>query len=259
MPRFAANLSFLFTELPFLDRYEAAAKAGFKAVEAFSVYDQPAVEVAARLKANGLQQILFNLPAGDAATAGRGLAALRGREADFEASARKGLEYAKALGTPQVHCMAGLVTQGANRKTFVNNLRSCARMFASEGINVIVEPLNLRDNPGYFLSTLEEARSIIYEVGEKNLGLQFDLYHRAIMGGDVAMAIREYKDIAWHYQCANPPDRAEPDDGEQNYSFLFKEVDASGYKGWIGCEYRPRNGTLAGLARWPKTCGVTIG
>lgn len=259
MPRFAANLTFLFTELPFLDRFEAAAKAGFKAVECFSVYEHPAAEIAARLKSNGLQQILFNLPAGDASKGERGLAALAGREADFEATMRKALDYAKVLACPKVHAMAGLVTHGANRQTFVANLRKAARMAAAEGLDLIIEPLNLRDNPGYFLSTCEEARAIIYEVAEKNLGLQFDLYHRQIMSGDVAVAIKEFAAITKHFQCANPPDRAEPDDGEQNYGYLFKKVDASGYTGWMGCEYKPRNGTLEGLKRWPQACGVSIG
>jgi hydroxypyruvate isomerase len=259
MPRFAANLSFLFNEVPFLDRFEAAARAGFKAVEYLFPYEWPAAEIAARLKSNGLQQALFNLPPGDWGKGERGLAALPGREAEFEAAMKTAVTYAKELSCPMVHAMCGLVHHGASRKVYIANLKKAARMAADAGLDLIIEPLNQRDNPGYYLSSCEQARAIIYEAGAKNLGLQFDLYHRQIVDGDVATAIREFAPIARHYQCANPPDRAEPDDGESNYAFLFKEVDASGYKGWIGCEYKPRNGTVEGLKRWPKACGVTLG
>jgi hydroxypyruvate isomerase len=259
MPRFAANLSFLFTDLPFLDRFEAAAKACFKGVEYLFPYDFPADEIAARLKAHGLTQVLFNLPPGDWAQGERGLAAIPGREAEFEAAMAKALEYAKALSCKTVHAMCGTRQAGADRKVYVANLKKAARMAAGQGVDLIIEPLNERDNPGYFLTTLDQARSIIHEVAEPALGLQFDLYHRQIVSGDTAMAIREFGHLARHYQCANPPFRHEPDDGEMNYAYLFKLLDDAGYTGWMGCEYKPRTTTLEGLARWPKACGVTIG
>jgi len=258
MPRFAANLSFMFNEVPFLDRFEAAAKAGFKAVEFLFPYEFKAEEIAARLKANGLTQVLFNLPPGDWTKGERGLAALPGREADFEAAVGSALKYADVLGCKRIHAMPGLRHHGADRKTYVNNLRKAARMAAPSGVDVIIEPINTRDIPGFFLNTTGEARAVIYEVGEKNLGLQFDLYHRAIQEGDVAMAIREFGHLARHYQIANPPDRHEPDHGEMNYAYLFKLVDETGFDGYMGCEYKPRNGTVEGL-KWAKACGVTLG
>ncbi len=257
MPRFAANLSFLFQDLPFLDRFEASAKAGFRAVEFLFPYDFPKQEIVARLKANGLTQALFNLPPGDWSKGERGLAAMPGREAEFEAAMKTALDYAKATGCKRVHAMPGLRHHGAERKTYIANLRKGARMAADAGVDVIIEPINTRDIPGFFLNTTAEARAVIFEVGEKNLGLQFDLYHRAIQEGDVAMAIREFGHLAKHYQIASPPDRGEPDDGELNYRFLFQEIDKTGFDGFVGCEYKPRGDTLAGL-KWVKACGVTL-
>ncbi len=258
MPRFCANLNFLFTEAPFLDRFEAAAKAGFKGVEIGNPYEAPAAEVAARLKANGLTPALFNTFAGDAAAGERGRSALAGREQDFDADLAMALSYAEATGCKLLHVMAGLVHQGARRETFVANLRKAARKAAAAGVGLVIEPINRRDIPGYFLNKLAEARAIIYEVGEPNLGLQFDLYHRQVEDGDVAVALKEYAGITRHYQIANPPDRGEPDAGDLNYAWLLKEIDASGYKGWVGCEYRPRAGTLQGL-KWAAACGVSLG
>lgn len=258
MPRFAANLSFMFSEVPFLDRFEAAAKAGFKGVEFLFPYEWPAQEIATRLKANGLAQALFNSPAGDFAKGERGLAALPGREAEFEVSIRTALDYASALSCPRIHVMPGLRHHGAHRPTYVANLRKAARMAAAQGVEVIIEPINQRDIPGFFLRTTDQARSVIHEVAEKNLGLQFDLYHRQIEEGDTAMAIREFGHLARHYQIASPPDRGEPDDGEMNYAFLFREIDATGFGGWLGCEYKPRKGTVEGLG-WAERCGVRLG
>ena len=257
MPRFAANLSMMFNEVPFLDRFEAAAKAGFKGVEFLFPYEFPAAEIAARLKGNGLSQVLFNLPPGDWSKGERGLAALSGREADFEAAMKTALSYAEALDCPRVHAMAGLVHQGANRATYVSNLKKGARMAAASGIDVIIEPINTRDIPGFFLNRTGDARAVIYEVGEPNLGLQFDLYHRQIMEGDVATAIREYAALTLHYQLAGPPDRGEPDAVELNYPWLFKLIDETGFDGWIGCEYRPRGDTVDGL-KWVERCGVKL-
>jgi len=258
MPRFAANLSFLFNELPFLDRFEAAAKAGFTAVEYLFPYEWPVAEIAKRLKDNGLEQALFNLPPGDWSKGERGLAAIPGREADFAAAVGQALDYARVLGCRRVHAMPGLRHHGASRATYIANLRMAARLAAKDGIDVIIEPINTRDIPGFFLNTTGEARAVIYEVGEANLGLQFDLYHRAIQEGDVAMAIGEFGSLARHYQIASPPDRGEPDDGELNYAYLFRQIDASGFKGFVGCEYKPRRGTIEGLG-WVKKLGVTLG
>ena len=258
MPRFAANLSFLFTEVPFLDRFEAAAKAGFKAVEFLNPFEAPKAELVARLKANGLTQALFNMAHGDWSKGERGMSAIPGREAEFEKAVAAALEYADATGCKRLFAMAGLRQHGAERRAYVTNLKRAAKMAAGHGVDVIIEPINTRDIPGYFLNLTGEARSIIHEVAEPNIGLQFDLYHRQIMEGDVAMAIKEFGPLARHYQIASPPDRGEPDDGELNYAYLFKLIDASGFKGFVGCEYKPRKGTVEGLA-WTKTLGVSLG
>lgn len=257
MPKFAANLSFMFTEVPFPDRFEAAAKAGFRAVEFLNPFELPKEDLVARLRGNGLTQALFNMAHGDFSKGERGMSALPGREAEFEKAVAAALEYAEATGCTRLFAMAGLRHHGANRSTYVKNLRRAAKMLAGSGIDVIIEPINTRDIPGYFLNTTGEARSIIYEVAEPNVGLQFDLYHRQIMEGDVAMAIAEFAPLARHYQIASPPDRGEPDDGEMNYAYLFKLIDETGYNGWIGCEYKPRAGTVEGL-KWTKTLGVTL-
>ena len=258
MPKFSAHLSFLFTELPFLDRFEAAAKAGFRAVEYLSPFEAPKSEIAARLEANGLTQALFNMAQGDASAGERGITAIPGREAEFKRAVAAAIDYATALDCTRLHAMAGLVHHGADRGTFVANLRIATQMCAPHGIDVLIEPINTRDIPGYFLNRTEDARAIIHEVAQPNIGLQFDLYHRQIVQGDVTMAIREFGPLARHYQLASPPDRGEPDVGELNYRHLFDEIDRSGYQGWIGCEYRPRNGTLAGLG-WAERLGVRLG
>jgi 2-dehydrotetronate isomerase len=257
MPKFAANLSFLFLDLPFLDRFDAAAKAGFKAVEYLFPYEWKKEDIAARLKANGLTQALFNLPPGDFAKGERGLAAIPGREAEFEAALAQALDYAAALNCKLVHAMPGLRHHGADRRVYIANLRKAAKLAATSGVSVIIEPINTRDIPGFFLNTTSEARAVIHEVAEPNLRLQFDLYHRAIQEGDVSMAIREFGHLALHYQIANPPDRGEPDMGDLNYRHVFQELDSSGFTGWVGCEYKPRGDTVAGLA-WTKACGVTL-
>jgi 2-dehydrotetronate isomerase len=258
MPRFCANLNFLFTELPLLERFEAAAKAGFKAVEIGNPYEGSASDIAARLKGNGLTLALINTTAGDAAKGERGRSALAGREKDFEADMERALGYCAATGCKLIHVMAGLVHQGARRDVFVANLKTAARKAAAAGVGVVIEPINRRDIPGYFLNKLPEARSVIHEVAEPNLGLQFDLYHRQIEDGDVAVAMQEYAGLTRHYQIANPPDRGEPDEGEMNYRWLLQQIDASGYAGWVGCEYRPRRGTVEGL-KWAAACGVKLG
>jgi hydroxypyruvate isomerase len=262
MPRFAANLSFLFTEVPFLDRFEAAAKAGFAAVEYLNPFEAPAAELKARLTANGLTQALFNMAHGDWSKGERGMSAIPGRENEFAESVTAALTYADATGCKRIFAMAGLVHHGANRATYVQNLATAARMAKGTGVDIIIEPINTRDIPGYFLNRTAEARSIIHEVwsatGLQNVGLQFDLYHRQVMEGDVATAVREYAPITRHYQIASPPDRGEPDEGELNYRYLFDLIDKSGYTGFVGCEYKPRAGTLAGLS-WAKALGVRLG
>jgi hydroxypyruvate isomerase len=257
MPRFAANLNFLFTELPLLDRFEAAARAGFTAVESTNLYEATAEQVAARLEANGLTLALFNMPTGDAAAGERGLTALAGRESEFWAAFETALRYAEATGGRRIHLPAGLTQRGAQHATYVANLRRAARAAAAAGLEVLIEPINRRDMPGFFLSRTEQARDVIAEVGEPNLRLQFDLYHRQIAQGDVATAIQEFVPIAGHYQIASPPDRGEPDDGEVNYAYLFRLIDRTGFSGWIGCEYRPRRGTAEGL-KWVAACGVSL-
>ncbi len=247
MPKFAANLSFMFTEVDFLDRFEAAAEAGFKGVEYLFPYDYPADELAGRLKANGLTQALFNLPPGNWEAGERGLAAIPGREAEFKAAAEKAVDFARALDCKLLHAMPGLKHHGANWQTYISNLKVATQIAAPAGITIILEPINEIDIPGFFLTTTATARAAIYEVGADNIGLQFDLYHRQIQEGDVARAITEYAGLTRHYQIASPPDRGEPDDGEMNYRYLFKRIDETGFDGWLGCEYKPRGGTKAGL------------
>jgi hydroxypyruvate isomerase len=257
MPRFCANISFMFNEVPFPDRFEAAARAGFKAVEFLNPFELPKEDLVARLKNNGLTVALFNMAHGDWTKGERGMSAIPGRDAEYEKAVAAALDYAEATGCKRMFSMAGLRHQGATRAAYVANLKRAAKMTAGSGIDVIIEPINTRDIPGYFLNTTGDARSIIHEVGAPNVGLQFDLYHRQIMEGDVAMAIREFGPLARHYQIASPPDRGEPDDGEMNYAYLFKLIDESGFDGWVGCEYKPRKGTVEGL-KWVKALGVSL-
>lgn len=258
MVKFAANLSFMFTEVEFMDRFEAAAKAGFKAVEYLFPYEYDKNELAARLKGAGLTQALFNVPPGSWERGERGLAALPGREAEFEDAIKEALGYADALECRLLHVMPGLRHHGAHWGTYIANLRKAAKMASGHGVTIIIEPINEVDIPGFFLNETAVARAAIYEVGERNIGLQFDLYHRQIQEGDTARAIAEFGPLARHYQIASPPDRGEPDDGEMNYAYLFKKIDETGFDGWIGCEYKPRGKTLDGLG-WPANCGVTLG
>lgn len=251
MPRFAANLSMMYQEVGFLDRFAAAAKDGFRAVEFMFPYAHPAVEVAARLRSAGLENVLFNLPPGDFERGERGLAALPGREAEFAASIGTALEYAEALGCPRLHVMAGIPGAGADRErcraTYVSNLRLAASRAAAAGRDVLIEPINTRDIPGYFLNRQDDAQAIRAEVGAPNLKVQFDLYHCQIVEGDLAVKLKRDLAHIGHVQIAGVPERHEPDRGEVNYPFLFAHLDAIGYAGWIGCEYRPRAGTSAGL------------
>ena len=251
MPKFAANLTMMFNEAPFLQRFEAAAKAGFKAVEFLFPYDHPAEEIAQQLKAHRLENVLFNMPPGDWAGGERGIACLPGREAEFREGVTKAIRYANILGTPRLHVMAGLLPAGADpaahRATYVANLRHACEEAAGHGITVTIEPINTRDMPGYFLNLQADAHAIREEVGAANLKVQMDLYHAQIMEGDIAMKIRRYLPHVGHIQIAGVPERNEPDIGELNYRYLFRLLDELGYTGWVGCEYRPAKGTAEGL------------
>src|SRR3954469_7249515 len=268
MPRFAANLSMLYPEHDFLARFEAAARDGFGGVEFLFPYEHEAGELAARLRANGLQQVLFNGPPGDWAAGERGMACLPGREAEFRAGIAQALLYAEALQCPRVHVMAGLVPAGqeraALRPTYVENIRWAAREAAKQGVHVLLEPINTRDIPGFFLNRQDHAHELLGEIGEPNVQVQMDLYHCQIVEGDVAMKIRQYLPTGrvGHFQLAGVPQRHEPDLGELNYPYLFSVIDevslACGWQGWVGCEYRPSRGAQAGgtseglgwLRRW---------
>jgi hydroxypyruvate isomerase len=258
MPRFAANLSFLFTDLPFLDRFEAAARAGFKGVEFMFPYADKASEIRSRLDDNGLSLVLFNLPPGHWDKGERGFAALPGREDEFASAVDLALTYAEALDCPRLHVMAGLTSQGATREAYLANLKLAADWAAPLGIDILIEPINTRDMPDYYLTRTADARDVIAEVGEANLALQFDLYHRHVSEGGIEAALAEFGPLARHFQCADPPDRGEPSTREIDYASIFRLIDASGYDGWIGCEYKPRGETTAGLG-WPAVCGVTLG
>ena len=251
MPRFAANLSFLFCELPFLDRFAAAAEAGFRAVEFAFPYEHSPAQIAHSLAAANLENILFNMPPGDWASGERGLACLPGREAEFRRGVDTALEYARALKTPRLHAMAGCVPMNAPRdayeKTYLANLRYAAEALAPAGIDLMVEAINTRDFPGYFLNTQAHAATVCEAVGLPNVRMQMDCYHVQIVEGDVSTKLRRYAARCGHVQIAGVPGRNEPDAGEVNYPYLFQLLDEIGYAGWIGCEYRPAGNTTEGL------------
>ncbi|MFZ2737354.1 MAG: 2-oxo-tetronate isomerase [Burkholderiaceae bacterium] len=271
MPKFAANLSMMYTEVPFLDRFEAAAQDGFKAVEYLFPYSWSKEELAARLSANGLQQVLFNAAPGGtepmsmakAWDAGdKGTACLPGRETEFRAGVELALDYAQTLNCPRIHLMAGIAPQGADlaelRATYLRNLRWACALAAQAGRDILLEPINTRDIPGFFLNRQDHAHEIVTEVGATNLKVQMDLYHCQIVEGDVAMKIRKYLPTGkvGHIQIAGVPQRHEPDIGELNHPYLFSVLDEMGFDGWVGCEYRPLKGgqpggTSAGLG-WLK-------
>ncbi|MHB1217334.1 MAG: 2-oxo-tetronate isomerase [Alphaproteobacteria bacterium] len=251
MPNFDANISWLFTELPFLDRFEAAAKAGFRAVEIQNPYEHPKDAIVARLERHTLQVALHNMPAGDWAAGERGLACLPDRVADFRATSELALDYAVALRAPRVHCMAGIAPANADprilRDTYVGNLRELAAKAARAKVDVMIEPINTRDIPGYYLNRSAQAVSLLDEIGAPNVRLQYDVYHMQIMEGDLAPTIERLLPRIGHVQIADTPGRHEPGTGEINYPFVLGKLDALGYAGWVGCEYRPRAGTVEGL------------
>lgn len=249
MPRFAANLSMLYNDLDFLDRFAAAARDGFQAVEYLFPYDYAPHQLAERLRDNGLQQVLFNAPPGDWNAGERGIACLPGREAEFREGMERAIAYARALSCPRIHVMAGLRPAGASddtlRATYVANIRHAARLAAPHGIRILLEPINGRDMPGFFLSRQDQAHALVAEIGQANVQVQMDLYHCQIVEGDLATKIRQYLPTGrvGHIQIAGVPERHEPDVGEVSYGYLFQLLDTLGYDGWVGCEYRPALGT----------------
>jgi len=251
MPKFAANLTMLFTELPFMQRFEAAAKAGFEAVEYLFPYAFSKEELAAALKAHGLKQVLHNLPAGDWDAGERGIACHPDRVQEFRDGVPRAIDYATALGCPQVNCLAGKLPAGVSeadaRRTLVENLRFAAEQLRGANIRLLVEPINTFDIPGFFVNRTAQALAILDEVDSSNLFLQYDIYHAQRMEGELASNLRQHLARIGHIQLADNPGRGEPGTGEINYAWLFKHIDAIGYAGWIGCEYKPRAATTDGL------------
>jgi len=254
--RFAANIGLLWPDRPLLERMEAAARAGFRAVEMHFPYDVPALEVASVARGVGLTLLGINTAPGRPGE--RGLGALPGREREFQALIDQSIEYCASSGAAAIHAMAGNVRvqeYERARVVFLENLRTAARKAAERGLTVLLEPLNPRDNPGYFYSTVAQAVSVIEELGLANVRLQFDVYHVAISEGDVLMKLKKYLPVIGNVQIAAVPSRAEPDEGEISYPAVFARLRELDYGGWIGCEYRPRADTDEGL-RWRSTLGV---
>ncbi len=256
MPKFAANLSMLYNEVPFMERFDKAAAAGFKAVEFLYPYAYAASEIKAKLDQNQLKLVLHNIPAGDWDGGERGIACLPDRVDEYRAGVAKAIEYATALGVGQLNCLAGKVPEGADRKalhaTFVSNLKYTATEFKKHGLKLLIEPINIYDIPGFFLSTSAQGIAILDEVAADNAFLQYDIYHAQRMEGELANTFKKYFSRIAHLQLADNPGRNEPGTGEINYSFLFKFIDQLGYQGWIGCEYKPATTTDAGLG-WLKS------
>lgn len=252
MFRFAANLSFQFGDAPFLDRFERAAKAGFTGVEYLFPYEHDPAGLSARLRDNGLEQVLFNMPPGDWAAGDRGLAAVPGREAEFRASVDEALRHADALGCRRVHVMAGVADGEDALGTYLRNLEFAAGRFAAAGVTALIELINRRDMPGYFLSDFGVALAVTGAI--EGVRLQFDVYHRQIVHGDVTVGLREAMPAIGHMQIAGVPDRHEPDTGELDVDHVFGAIRDLGYDGWIGCEYRPKGLTEDGLG-WMRRAG----
>jgi len=260
MPRFSANLWYLFQEFEMIDRFEAAARAGFKGVEFHFPYAWPASELSERLREQGLKQVQINAPPGDWATGDRGLAALPDRVGEFRESIGQAMEYAGALGCELIHVMVGVPGDAESpdciQETLTENLSYAAGFCEEKGIKVLIEALNPQDVPGYVIGNTAQARNVIETVSHKNLFMQYDLYHAAMNGEDLLAGITNNLDIIGHIQVAGIPGRHEPDEKRDiDYKSLFNAIDALGYGGWIGCEYKPRTGTLEGLG-WAKPYGI---
>ncbi len=256
MPKFAANLTMLFNEVPFMDRFEQAAQAGFEAVEFLFPYDFAAEDIRAKLKGNKLALVLHNLPAGDWAAGERGIASHPNRVDEFRAGVAKAISYATVLEVGQLNCLAGKLPDGVSAQqahaVFVENLRFAAGELKKAGLRLLIEPINTFDIPGFFLSRTDQALAILKEVGADNLFIQYDIYHAQRMEGEIAATLRDRLPQIGHLQLADNPGRNEPGTGELNYAFLFKHIDAIGYTGWIGCEYKPKAATVDGLG-WRKS------
>jgi len=251
MPRFAANLTMLFNEVDFLERFEAAAEAGFKGVEFLFPYDYAAEELKQLLDQHGLVQVLHNLPGGDWSAGDRGIACHPDRVDEFKAGVEQAVEYAGVLGCRQLNCLAGITPSGADttllRNTLIENLKFAAERLKEADITLLIEAINTRDIPGFYLSGTQQALDIIHATGSSNIKLQYDIYHMQIMEGDLAPTIERHLAMIRHLQLADNPGRHEPGTGEINYPFLFDFLDRIGYEGWIGCEYKPATTTLEGL------------
>jgi hydroxypyruvate isomerase len=263
MPRFSANLSMMFNEVPFLDRFGNAAKAGFRGIEFLFPYDLPAARIREQLEEHDLQMVLFNMPAGDWAAGDRGLACDPARIGECRDGVGKAVEYAHALGCDRIHCMAGLaprgLSDGAIRETYIANLQFAGRELARHGMTLLIEAINTRDVPGFYLSSSRQAFEIMDAADVPNLRFQYDLYHMQIMEGDLAPTIERHLARIAHIQLADTPGRHEPGTGEINYPFIFAFLDNIGYDGWIGCEYRPSGKTEDSLG-WirPSLKGATL-
>jgi 2-dehydrotetronate isomerase len=255
MPKFAANLTMMYQEHAFLERFAAAAKDGFKGVEFLFPFAFAAADIKARLGEHGLALALFNAPPGNWDAGERGIASLPGREEEFRESIATALGYQRVLGNDRLHVMAGLIKPGddraKHRAVYLRNLEYAAAQAASAGVTVVIEPINTRDIPGFFLNRQDEAHAVCADVGARNLKVQMDLYHCQIVEGDLAVKLKAYMGGVGHIQIAGVPERHEPDIGEINYPYLFRLMDELGYAGWVGCEYRPRAATSAGLG-WLK-------
>ena len=253
MPRFAANLTMMFNEVPFLDRFKAASEAGFTAVEFLFPYEHSPDDVAAKAKAAGVQIVLFNMPAGNWAAGERGITGLPGREEEFRGGVDKALMYAGHLGALRLHAMAGIAPAGADpaacRATLIANLKYAAEKLGEQNLTLLLEAINTRDMPGFLVSTQEDSRAICEAIGAPNVKMQMDLYHMQVMEGDLVTKLKRYASQCGHIQIAGCPERHEPDTGEVRYEYLFRVIDEIGYPGWLGCEYRPAGKTTDGL-RW---------
>ena len=251
MPKFAANLTMLFNELSFFDRFAAAKATGFTGVEYLFPYDFEKAVLGELLQQYGLTQVLHNLPAGNWGAGERGIAILPDRVAEFRDGVRQAIDYAKALGCGQLNCLVGIVPVGADlhelNKVLVKNLRFAADALARQRIRLLIEPINTRDIPGFFLNRTEQAVQLISDVGSDNLFIQYDIYHMQVMEGDIAPTLRKHLARIAHVQLADNPGRNEPGTGEINYPFLFRHLDEIGYRGWVGCEYKPKTTTVEGL------------
>ncbi|TVO62648.1 hydroxypyruvate isomerase [Denitromonas ohlonensis] len=255
MPKFAANLTLLFNEQAFLDRFAAAADAGFEGVEYLFPYAWPAAQLVEALQTNALVQVLHNLPPGDWDAGERGIACHPDRVGEFQDGVGRGIDYARALGCPQLNCLAGIRPEGVDPEralaTFVDNLRFAASALKAAGLRLLIEPINTFDIPGFFLNRTEQAAQIAAAVGVDNLFIQYDIYHAQRMEGELANTLSRYLPMIGHMQLADTPGRHEPGTGEINFPFLFRHIDALGYTGWIGCEYKPIADTLSGLGWRP--------